>query len=151
MSHFTRPIWLVLDPVQDVVLVVTVGLTDILFAWTYWLGAQNAHEGDVFTSPAQLEAENATLADYLADLFPRMNDTSIQQAVALYSNAGFTGVPAQAAEVMGDGKFDKVTVGWSGSPDPRVSHIRVSWLFRTRCVWIVGLEGMILHFFWAGL
>ncbi|VDC03515.1 unnamed protein product [Peniophora sp. CBMAI 1063] len=65
----------------------------------------NSHEGDVFVDANTLTRTNATLADYVANLFPRMNDSSIQQAVTLYSNltdVTATTVPQQAAFVMGD-------------------------------------------------
>jgi hypothetical protein len=63
----------------------------------------NAREGDIFTNPAQILANNDTLADYIANLLPRLNSTSIQQAVALYDNIpGNNTVPEQAALVMGD-------------------------------------------------
>ena len=65
----------------------------------------NSHEGDIFVDASTLTASNATLAEYVADLFPRMNDSSIQQAVALYSHltdVSATTVPQQAAFVMGD-------------------------------------------------
>jgi hypothetical protein len=64
----------------------------------------NTHEGDIFTSPAMLTAGNTTLAEYISRLFPRMNESSIEHAVALYSNIGLSSVPEQAAEVMGDCK-----------------------------------------------
>ncbi|KZV68230.1 alpha/beta-hydrolase [Peniophora sp. CONT] len=68
----------------------------------------NSHEGDVFVDAAALVATNSTLAEYVANLFPRMNDSSIQQAVALYSNltdVSAPTVPEQAAFVMGDSIF----------------------------------------------
>lgn len=68
----------------------------------------NAHEGDIFVNETTLAATNATLADYVANLFPRMNDGSIQQAVALYSNLTDVSAPTapeQAAFVMGDSIF----------------------------------------------
>lgn len=51
---------------------------------------------------------NSTLAEYAANLFPRMNDSAIQQVVALYSNltdVSAVTVPEQAAFVMGDSIF----------------------------------------------
>jgi len=63
----------------------------------------NAHEGDDFIDLSELAAANTTLAQYIAGLFPRMNGTSIQQAVNLYSKiSGVITVPEQAAEVLGD-------------------------------------------------
>ncbi|VDC03514.1 unnamed protein product [Peniophora sp. CBMAI 1063] len=68
----------------------------------------NSHEGDIFVDEQTLAATNTTLAEYVANLFPRMNDTSIQQAVAIYSNLADVSaptVPEQAAFVMGDSIF----------------------------------------------
>ena len=68
----------------------------------------NSHEGDIFVDEQTLAATNATLADYVANLFPRMNETAIQQAVAIYSNltdVSAPTVPEQAAFVMGDSIF----------------------------------------------
>ncbi|KAI0033946.1 alpha/beta-hydrolase [Vararia minispora EC-137] len=69
------------------------------------LAITNSHEGDIFTDPMTLMNNNTTLAEYVAELFPRMNDSSIQQAVVLYSNIGLSTVSEQAAEVMGDSIF----------------------------------------------
>ena len=68
----------------------------------------NSHEGDIFVDEQTLAATNATLAEYVANLFPRMNDSAIQQAVALYSSltdVSAPTVPEQAAFVMGDSIF----------------------------------------------
>jgi len=74
--------------------------SDVVFIMT------NTHEGDIFTNPSALTSDNTTLAQYITELFPRMNDSSIQQAVKLYSNvSGLNTVPEQAAEVMGDSIF----------------------------------------------
>ncbi|KAI0313761.1 alpha/beta-hydrolase [Amylostereum chailletii] len=66
----------------------------------------NAHEGDVFTNPSTLTANNFTLTEYITQLFPRMDDGQIQQAVGLYANiTGLTTVPEQAALVYGENIF----------------------------------------------
>ena len=68
----------------------------------------NSHEGDLFVDEKTLAATNVTLAEYVANLFPRMNESSIQQAVAIYSNltdVSAPTIPEQAAFVMGDSIF----------------------------------------------
>ena len=68
----------------------------------------NAHEGDIFIDAITLAATNVTLAEYVANLFPRMNESSIQQVVAIYSDltdVSASTVPEQAAYVMGDSIF----------------------------------------------
>jgi hypothetical protein len=67
----------------------------------------NAHEGDIFTDPTQIIADNFTLTHYITELFPRMDQSQISQAVKLYENlAGNTTVPIQAAQVIGESKSD---------------------------------------------
>lgn len=68
----------------------------------------NSHEGDLFVDEETLATRNSTLDQYVANLFPRMNDSSIQQVVALYSNladVSASTVAEQAAFVMGDSIF----------------------------------------------
>ena len=38
----------------------------------------NSHEGDLFVDEKTLAATNVTLAEYVANLFPRMNESSIR-------------------------------------------------------------------------
>jgi hypothetical protein len=67
----------------------------------------NAHEGDIFTDPAQILADSFTLKHYITELFPRMDQSQISQAVKLYENlAGNTTVPIQAAQVIGESGSD---------------------------------------------
>ncbi|KAI0033945.1 alpha/beta-hydrolase [Vararia minispora EC-137] len=71
--------------------------TDVALVFT------NAHEGNIFVNSAELVANNTTLTEYITQLLVRLNDTSIQQAVSLYSNIpGLTSIPQQAAQVMGE-------------------------------------------------
>ncbi|KAI0029565.1 alpha/beta-hydrolase [Vararia minispora EC-137] len=65
----------------------------------------NAHEGDIFTNPAQILANNFTLEEYISELFPRMDSKSIQQASALYSKVNTGDITAQAADVYGEAIF----------------------------------------------
>ncbi|VDC03533.1 unnamed protein product [Peniophora sp. CBMAI 1063] len=69
----------------------------------------NAHEGDIFVDLDGLAETNATLESYIANLFPRMNSTSITQAANIYSTLpeglNASAVPAQAAYVMGEAIF----------------------------------------------
>ncbi|KAI0315766.1 Alpha/Beta hydrolase protein [Amylostereum chailletii] len=66
----------------------------------------NTHEGDIFTNPAVLVADNFTLKEYITQLFPRMSVEQIEGAVGLYEGiAGATTVPEQAALVMGESIF----------------------------------------------
>ena len=77
-------------------------LQDTLLVFT------NAHEGDIFVDEDGLAHTNATLSSYIANLFPRMNSTSIAQAVNIYSDLkglNASTVPTQAAYVMGDAIF----------------------------------------------
>ncbi|KZV68239.1 alpha/beta-hydrolase [Peniophora sp. CONT] len=68
----------------------------------------NAHEGDIFVDLVGLAETNTTLTSYIANLFPRMNDTSITRAANIYSTLqgmNASTVPTQAAYVMGEAIF----------------------------------------------
>lgn len=68
----------------------------------------NAHEGDIFVDEQGLAGSNATLSAYIANLFPRMNETSIAQATSIYSTLqglNASTVPTQATYVMGEAIF----------------------------------------------
>lgn len=61
----------------------------------------NSDEGAIFVLPDVLLANNFTLTEYITQLFPRLDQKHIVQAVSLYSDLGAT-VPDQASAVMGD-------------------------------------------------
>jgi hypothetical protein len=63
----------------------------------------NQNEGDIFTSPAQIIANDLTIEDYISQLAPLLDKTSVQQAAALYKGIGVTNVTQQAALAIGDG------------------------------------------------
>ncbi|KAI0315765.1 alpha/beta-hydrolase [Amylostereum chailletii] len=64
-----------------------------------------AHEGDIFANADFLSTNNFTLPQYVAALFPRLDESQQAQVVDIYSNnSRFGTVPAQAAAVMGECK-----------------------------------------------
>ncbi|THH19417.1 hypothetical protein EW146_g1764 [Bondarzewia mesenterica] len=69
------------------------------------LAITNSHEGDLFVNATAVTSANLTLAEYVTQLFPRLNHTQVQHAVGLYSRIGLQTVVEQAEAVMGDSIF----------------------------------------------
>ncbi len=69
----------------------------------------NSDEGALFVTSDVLIASNFTLSQYITELFSRLSQKSIQEAVRLYSSLPLNSVPDQASAVMGDCQFSSVS------------------------------------------